>query len=273
MSLLVGALGFLAMVAGIITGIIFWIIKKPSKTGGKIFVVGFLLFILSIFPKDILFGLGGFIAFVAGIIMLVIALSKEKPVKIPLTLLIVGGISFFSTLSTSSNTPVTETSTVAESTEVEEIEENAKEEVVAEEEEIPEEPIEEVIGIGDKFAVENVYYTINEISTSQNVGGKYGKEAKSQYTIINLTVQNEQNEAIRVDSDQFTLLSGKRTYESDGGAAIYANDDHDFFYTEVNPGVTLTGNIVFDVPAGLKNLQLHVQTDLWGSEIGVVNLQ
>jgi len=169
---------------------------------------------------------------------------------------------------TSTETPVTgQTETTEEDTDATE---------TTEDEATEDEPAEEVVeiaGIGEQIDVENVYFTVNEISTATNVGGEYGQDAQSQFTIINVTIQNEKNEAITVDSSFFTLLSGERTYEADGSAGIYANEDTSFFLESVNPGVAITGNVVFDVPADLADPILQVQTGFWGTETGQINLQ
>lgn len=167
-------------------------------------------------------------------------------------------------------TPETNTAAPAEETATEETTEEAPAEEAAEEP--AEEPVEEA-GIGTEVKVGDVYFTANEVTTATNVGGEYGVTAQSQFTIVNVTVRNEKNEAITVDSSFFKLLSGERTYDSDGTAAIYANEDADFFLTSVNPGVSLTGNVVFDVPADLENPQMQVQTGFFGTETGIINLK
>lgn len=162
----------------------------------------------------------------------------------------------------------TETAAPAEeATETEAVEEEATEEAAAEPAK------EEVVGIGQEVQVGDVFFMVNEVTNATNVGGEYGATAQSQYTIVNVTVRNEKNEAVTVDNNFFKLLSGERTYDSDGTAGIYANEDADFFLTSVNPGVSLTGNVVFDVPADLESPQLQVQTGFFGTETGVINLK
>lgn len=173
---------------------------------------------------------------------------------------------------TTTETPVaTQPETNEEETNATETEEETTEETAAEEEEKEEAPA--LAGIGEQIDVEGVYFTVNEISTATNVGGDYGQDAQSQFTIINVTIQNEKNEPITVDSSFFTLLSGERKYDADGTAGIYANEDADFFLTSVNPGVSITGNVVFDVPADLADPILQVQTGFWGTETGQISLK
>ncbi|WP_223635303.1 DUF4352 domain-containing protein [Planococcus sp. 4-30] len=284
MSYLLGAMGFLGLLTGLILFISSIFTEIPKKLGGIVAVIGFVFINLSNFPKGSLYGVFGFWAIVVGFLMLIIYLAREKPVKNSIIVIVIGFISFFGAVSTSPETTNDTEETTVESVEAQEkvdkAEEVVSEEIIEETEEVSrettdekEEPVEDVIGIGDAIVIDDVHYVINEVTNANNVGGEYGKEAISQFTIVNLTVQNEQNEAIKVDSDQFQLVSGERTYEASGSAGIYANKDYDFFYTEINPGVALTGNIVFDVPADLKNLELHIQNDLWGNKTGIVYLQ
>lgn len=280
MSGLIGLFGIFIMLAGLIVFIVSIFTEIPKKIGAIITIAGFILINLSNFPKDALYGILGFIAMIVGLIMLLVSLRAKKPTRISYIVIIVGFLAFSGSISTETEAPQVSDVTTAEPAEAEAVEKSEKDSEPAEVKEgieattdEKEEPVEKVIGIGDKLVVEDVHYVINEITTAQNVGGEYGKDAKSQFTIINLTVQNEQNEAIKVDSDQFKLVSGERSYEASGSAGIYANKDYDFFYTEINPGVSLTGNVVFDVPADLENLQLHIQTDFWDTETGIVHLQ
>ena len=290
MSALIGVMGFLGLLTGLILYIASIFSEIPKKVGAIVAGVGFVFINLSNFPKGALYGFFGLLAIVVGVLMLIGYLVREKSVRNPIIVTVIGFICFFGALSTSTEAPNATEETTAEIAKVEETEtqekvEEPEEEVVVEEtieetEKVSEEttdekeePAEDVIGIGDTIIVDEVHYVINEVTNAKNVGGTYGKEAISQFTIINLTVQNEQNEAIKVDSDQFQLISGERTYEASGSAGIYANKDYDFFYTEINPGVALTGNIVFDVPADLENLQLRIQNDFWGNKIGIVHLQ
>ncbi|MFC3927342.1 DUF4352 domain-containing protein [Streptococcus caprae] len=132
-----------------------------------------------------------------------------------------------------------------------------------------------VYAVGQTFTVGDMTYLVNSVSQSTNVGGEYGKNASGIYEIVNVTVTNNGKKATTVDSDYFTLLNGEVEYSSDSAAGIYANDDANFFLTEINPGSSITGNVVFDVAsevASTPGLQLQVQTGFWGTQTGLVAL-
>ena len=130
--------------------------------------------------------------------------------------------------------------------------------------------------MGETVKVGDVEYVVNSKSTTQKVGDELlGKTAKGTYLIVNVTVKNASKKAMRVTSDYFKLLNGDTEYSDDDTAGLYSNKDGDFFLSEVNPGNSITGNIVFDVNDDVVNsydLQLQVQTGFWGTEKGTISL-
>lgn len=132
-----------------------------------------------------------------------------------------------------------------------------------------------VVNIGEVLRVGDVEFTVNSVKTASNVGGEYGSNAQGKYLIINTTVKNVSNEAITTDSSFFKLLSGEKTFEADSTAAIYANEDVSFFYEQINPDISLSGNVVFDVTDEVisnPDLLLQVQTGFFGTKTGQIKI-
>ncbi|QGG97924.1 DUF4352 domain-containing protein [Streptococcus dysgalactiae subsp. dysgalactiae] len=132
-----------------------------------------------------------------------------------------------------------------------------------------------IFKVGEPVKVGDIEYIVNSKSTAQNVGGEFGKNASAVYLILNVTVKNNGTKAVTVDSNFFTLLKGKTEYSSDSSAGIYANDQADFFLSEVNPENSISGNVVFDVTQETidnPELQLQVQTGVFGTEKEVISL-
>ena len=129
--------------------------------------------------------------------------------------------------------------------------------------------------IGEVTKVGDVEYIVNSKSISQNVGGEYGKTANGSYLILNVTVKNSGKKLITVTNDFFKLLKGDTEYETDSLAGMYANEEGKFFLSELNPENSITGNVVFDLNAETANasgLVLQVQTGVWGTQKGKINL-
>ena len=116
---------------------------------------------------------------------------------------------------------------------------------------------------------------MNSTSTSKNVGGEYGVDSQGTFLLVDVTVLNKGTEAITVDSSFFKLKAGEKTYEADGGAGIYANEDTGFFLEQVNPDLSITGTVVFDVTDEVianPELILNVQSGAFGTEQGQIKI-
>ena len=142
--------------------------------------------------------------------------------------------------------------------------------------EVEEEPVEEAYSVGDLVNVGSVSYLVNGIDTATNVGGEWGENSKGTFLLVNVTVTNNGDEALTVDDSLFKLLNDGKEYDSDSLAGMYANDDSSFFLESINPELSLTGNVVFDVSDAVVDSpikQLKVSTGFWGTETEVINLQ
>lgn len=130
--------------------------------------------------------------------------------------------------------------------------------------------------MGETIKVGDVEYVVNSKSTTKTVGNKhFGNTANGTYLIVNVTVKNTSKKPITVDSNYFKLLNGDAEYSDDSRAGTYINEDTKFFWSKVNPGSSITGNVAFDVSDDVVNssdLQLQVQTGTWGTEKGTISL-
>lgn len=132
-----------------------------------------------------------------------------------------------------------------------------------------------VAGIGETIKVGDVEFTVNEITTAKNVGGEFGSNAQGTYLLANVTVTNKGNEAITTDTSFFQLKAGEKTYDADGTASMNADMELKFFLQQVNPDLSNTGTVVFDVSDELianPELMLQVQTGFFGTEKGLIKI-
>ena len=183
-----------------------------------------------------------------------------------------GGGSKTSNNSTSNSTATQTTSSTEQATNDKKEETAVSEESKSAEKKSSEQAIPK---IGEVTKVGDVEYIVNSKSVSQNVGGEYGKTANGSYLILNVTVKNSGKKSITVTNDFFKLLKGDTEYETDSLAGMYANEEGKFFLSELNPENSITGNVVFDLNAETANasgLVLQVQTGVWGTQKGKINL-
>lgn len=150
-------------------------------------------------------------------------------------------------------------------------------------EEVKEEPKEEVAGIGTALEVGDAVFTLNTMELADQVGPSVlPTKASGKFVVIDVTYKNNGNDAVTLDSSFFKLTRGEKTYESDTMASMSANQGEDgtiqnsFFLQEVNPDMEITGKVVFDLApdvAVASDLQLQVQTGIFGTETGKINLK
>jgi hypothetical protein len=119
----------------------------------------------------------------------------------------------------------------------------------------------------------NVHIKVLGMETKDSVGNQYiTKKAQGTFKIIKLSVKNNQKDAITVDSNSFKLLdSEKREFSqsSEGGTtfSVANNSAQVFIINTVNPGNTLEGYVVFDVPKEAKGFVLQAKGGFTGDTI------
>ena len=152
-----------------------------------------------------------------------------------------------------------------------EVEEESTEETVEEE-------TEESFGIGDTIQAGNLSVEVNNVSNASVIDSTFSQEVPStgNYLLVDVTVRNDGNEAVTVDNNNFKLVRGETTYNSDSTATRYANEDsNSFFLNSLNPEAALSGTVVFDISensAGDPDLQLEISSNMFFGEKVYVNL-
>lgn len=116
-------------------------------------------------------------------------------------------------------------------------------------------------GIGDVVKDGKFSFKVTKVEKglSQVGEGFTVSKAQGQYVLIHLTVKNIGDEAqMFTDSAQKLIDAKGRTFDADSGAAIWLPDSNAFL-ENINPGNSVNGILVFDVPESLtlKAVELH----------------
>lgn len=137
--------------------------------------------------------------------------------------------------------------------------------------------------IGEKVKVDKLEYTVNSIDTSDSVGNEYvSSQANGQYIVADVTVKNNGDEAITIDTELFKIINGDETNGADASASTDANTsasnpgDIGFFLEQLNPGNEKTGKVMFDVSektAQSDSTEMQVQSGMFGSQKANIKLQ
>ena len=136
----------------------------------------------------------------------------------------------------------------------------------------PAEPEEQTAGIGDSLKVGDLVFTVSDASMTQELKSPLGDKTGN-WMVVTVTVGNESQEAVTIDSSFFKLVEDDGTvYETDSDNLIYLDADDNFFLEKINPKLEKTGKVLFAVPEGLGDTQLQVQTGAWGTQTGLISL-
>ncbi|GAB6466597.1 hypothetical protein bcgnr5373_47500 [Bacillus cereus] len=169
--------------------------------------------------------------------------------------------------------PKAKETTQQASTEVKE--ESKKEEVKKEESKKKEEPKKEESKkeLSKEGESSKVKITVGSVESIDSVGSEYLKEkAQGVFKVVEVSITNNQKDAITVDANSFKLMDNqdrefKYSTQAQTAYDIGNGGKSDFFLKQLNPGLTQTGKIIFDVPADAQGLVLKARGGMTGKEI------
>ncbi|GAA3694450.1 DUF4352 domain-containing protein [Terrabacter ginsenosidimutans] len=115
--------------------------------------------------------------------------------------------------------------------------------------------------VGQKVRDGQFEFTVTKVQKGvKSVGDQYlNEKAQGQFVLVNVTVSNIGDAAQTLsDSSQKVRDAKGREFSSDTAAAIYVKDNK-VFLEEINPGNTVKGTLVFDMPKGTEpaSIELH----------------
>lgn len=119
----------------------------------------------------------------------------------------------------------------------------------------------------------DVTIKIGAVETKDTVGNDYVNEkAQGIFKVVEIALTNNQKDAITIDANSFKLVDDKGrefTYSTEAQTALAMENggNMDFFLKKLNPGLTQTGKIVFDVPQDATGLTMKARGGMLGKEI------
>ena len=124
-------------------------------------------------------------------------------------------------------------------------------------------------GVGDKVTDGPMTFTVTKVRDGvQNIGGELGEKAQGQYVIVHVTVTNDGNEPATFDSSSQSLFDTKGRQYSDASEAIFL-DESNSFLEEINPGNTVKGKLVYDMPKNATPDTIELHGDMFSEGVTV----
>jgi hypothetical protein len=115
-------------------------------------------------------------------------------------------------------------------------------------------------------------FTVTGVDCSQSTIGTdpIVDKANGVFCIASMTVKNVGDAAQTLDAtSQFGYDAANLKYSSDTAAEIYLPDGGGALFNQLNPGTSVTGQIVYDVPAGTKLTKLELHDSMFSGGVDV----
>lgn len=120
---------------------------------------------------------------------------------------------------------------------------------------------EQTAGIGDAVSDGQFTFTVHEFKCGETRVGKgiLAEAAQGQFCIAQMTVENTGDQGTALDAGSQYAFIGDRQYEAEPGIGTETAQGKSFFLENINPGNSVDGIVVWDVPKGEKpdRLELH----------------
>ena len=125
------------------------------------------------------------------------------------------------------------------------------------------------------YTSSDVDIAITNVSTAATIGSNpyLKKKAMGKFVLVDVFVNNNQKDAITVDSNSFKIIDNQKrefSHSIEGETALQMEKgDHKGFLTKMNPGMGTTFTFVFDVPGNidLNTSSLEARGGFAGSKI------
>ena len=136
--------------------------------------------------------------------------------------------------------------------------------------------VEEATGIGDPVRDGKFEFTVNSVECGETELGDdiLSTTAQGQFCLVSLTVENIGDEPQSLFGDnQYLLDTQGREFSADTEAQLYLEEAQLTIYEEVNPGNSVEGTVVFDVPGDIElaGIELHDSAFSGGVTIDLTN--
>lgn len=126
-------------------------------------------------------------------------------------------------------------------------------------------------GIGVPAQDGNFEFTVTSVETGiERIGNDFlHADAQGRFVLVHVTVTNVGNEARRFDGSNQSLIDDLgRTHSADTTAAIYLEDSNSFL-NQINPGNSVAGVVVFDIPADAEPASLELHDSMFSGGVTV----
>jgi len=100
-----------------------------------------------------------------------------------------------------------------------------------------------------------------------------GARAQGQFCLVTLSVKNIGTDPqTMIDSNQTVFSAAGAKFEPSTTAELYANPSNSFFVTDINPGNSMSGVLIYDVPKTMVPASIELHDSMFSNGV-TVNLK
>jgi hypothetical protein len=124
-------------------------------------------------------------------------------------------------------------------------------------------------GIGDAVQADSTELTVTNVQQGdKRIGGQaFGADAQGEFVTVDVALSNKGSEELSASSGDFVLVDGDGNRHSTSDDAWRV--DGAITWEDINPGNTLKGKLVFDVPKGTEVVSLEMSPSWFGETVSV----
>lgn len=119
-------------------------------------------------------------------------------------------------------------------------------------------------GLNETAQDKDLAFTVLKVDTAKNLGNSYTqKTAQGMFYIVTLKIENKGKETASFDSSMAKVIDDQgRSFDRsiDGQTAKGLSEGNvDLFLQQVQPGLSVTGDLVFDLPETIESANLELK--------------
>lgn len=126
------------------------------------------------------------------------------------------------------------------------------------------EEVVKMAGLNETVQDKDLAFTVVKVDTAKNLGNSYTqKTAQGMFYVVTLKIENKGKETASFDSSMAKVIDDQgRSFDRsiDGQTAKGLSEGNvDLFLQQVQPGLSVTGDLVFDLPETIESANLELK--------------
>ncbi|MDP1418566.1 DUF4352 domain-containing protein [Peribacillus simplex] len=116
--------------------------------------------------------------------------------------------------------------------------------------------------VGDVVKVGKLEYTVKGVEETQKISNVLGdKTTEGKFVIVEMAIKNLDKKERMADSNMFKIKADGAEYGADAELDMYVNEGGiGFFLETMNPNISKTGKVVFELPTEAKAYNIEVSS-------------